>query len=242
MANRKSVEPEQPPTAPLWVVTYSDLISLLVTFFVMLYTFSSMEDQPLRRVRGSLRGAFGAIAEPGEEARSNIEPTRVPPDAETDLRGVRKPPKRKELELDEYLRMFQSGVDVPVEVSGGGIRIRFAADDLYAPASTVVKPEGRRIASEMGEFLRSLPVRLVVEAHTDPVFHRMTRHEDATAMTWEMALNMSRLLVEETGWNPPRITIAAFGTDRPVADNGTPEGRERNRRVEFLVLPLEDGS
>jgi len=53
-----------------------------------------------------------------------------------------------------------------------------------------------------------------------------------------MALDLSQLLIDKTGWPAARIGIAAYGDTRPVADNGTSRGRARNRRIELLVVPM----
>ena len=98
MANKRKAAKDKELLAPMWVTTYSDLISLLVTFFVLLFTFSTMEEDKFRRVKGTLGGGMGAMTPDKTQSRPNVRSVKVPANATTS--AVRLPPGRHRLDID----------------------------------------------------------------------------------------------------------------------------------------------
>ena len=239
MANKRKPPKEEVLMGPLWVTTYSDLVSLLVTFFVMLYTFSTMEEDKFSRVRGSLGGGRGAMTADNKQSHPNVKSVKVPPNATTDPEGIWTPARRAELEVrDDLMRKVQDEqFNVPIESNalGDGIRISLEGDRIFLAGETDLLPEADQTLKEMARLVRSLPVSITVEAHVDSYFSKLSRYRDAQYMTREMALNVAEMLVKETGWPPPRVSISPMGDSRPRTSNDTPTGRQRNRRVEILI-------
>ena len=242
MANRKEIPPEPEMCAPAWVVSFSDLISLMVTFFVLLFTFSDMKKDEFRRVIGSLRGALGVVSEPGKKSKAAISQPKPPLSAKTAGEGLDEHPLRPADEAEPLgASLEEGGYDVPVDLAamGNGLRIRFEADDLFLPGSTRLQRKAEDLVREVGRFFLGTPVRLVVEAHADSLFHQHTTFANARAYSQAMGLAVARILAGEEGWDPTQIGVAALGDSRPVAADDTPEGRRRNRRIEIQVLPIQ---
>jgi len=224
--------------APTWVVTYGDLISLLVTFFVLLYTFSAMDQDKYRRVSGALSGALGAMTPPHKKSKENFIKTRVPKSADTELRGSQNLPMRNALQstLDDRIQdptIFDSKVDM--KQLPDGLRIRLDGDYFFGPGRTKLSPKGREVLIEVARFFEAEPVRVVIEAHTDPVTSGAGAG-DPIAQTRLIAREMGRMFVLEGGWEARRVGASGRGSSVPLGGNDTATGRRENRRVEVLVI------
>lgn len=238
MANRKGPEPEKEMLAPLWVVTFGDLISLLVTFFILLYTFSAVDQDKFRRVAGTLSGSLGVMTDTLEKSRQNLLTTKVPSMAKTDLRGSQDLPNRREIEDAVNDKIQDPSVfDQKVDMKGlsDGMNIRLDGDHFFAPGRTTLDPAGREVLLEIARFFKKEPVRLVVEAHTDPVTPTVGSN-DAAGLTRHIAREIARTIVLEGGWASSRVGAAAMGSSDPIANNDTAAGRRKNRRIEIQVI------
>lgn len=238
MANRKGPEPDKEMKAPMWVVTFGDLISLLVTFFVLIFTFSAMDQDKYRRVSGSLSGALGAMTPDQKKSKENIVKPEVPETAETALKGSQNIPRRHELEstLDDRIQdpnVFDKKVDL--DRIPDGIRIRLDSDYFFEPGRTTISAKSKDVLVEIARFFRAEPVRIVVEAHTDPVTAQVGSG-DPVEQTRLVAREMARVFVEDGGWEARRIGASGRGAAVPLNDNRTATDRQRNRRVEVLVI------
>ncbi len=224
--------------APLWVVTFGDLISLLVTFFILLYTFSAVDQDDMRRVQGSLTGALGVVTDPGKKSKANLEKTHVPLTVRTDLRGSETLPKRSEIEelINDKIQ-DPSVFDQKVDMEGlkDGLRIRLDGNHFFKPGRTTLDPVGKEVLLEIGRMFKEEPVRLVVEAHTDPMTSTVG-DTDPRTHTQIIARVMAQALVRDGDWDPSRVGASAKGASVPVAGNDTEIGRRKNRRIEIQVI------
>jgi chemotaxis protein MotB len=238
---KKGQQEEGPKGAPEWVVTFSDMISLLVTFFVLLMTFSSMEEYDLLRIRGILQSGGGtlehqsgptAIAPPERDLISNTDPlegadqphVRPPDELPEPVHEGRAPdPRDRELDMDR----------VP-----DGLRVRFAPEASFGPGD--VQPNGELVSRllEFAEVLRAYPHLVVVEGHADAYFRPTAEFPDAGTIGLARAEAVARLLTERGGIEPERVLITSYGAERPRDLGSGVEARLANRRVELRIAPL----
>lgn len=116
---------------------------------------------------------------------------------------------------------------------------------LFDSGQAEIKPEGLAVLKRVVEILKNVGDRVIrVEGHTDnvPIAGNLARRY---ATNWELAaaraINVTRYLQKE-GIDPTLLSAASFGEHQPVADNETPEGRAKNRRITIILLPKESGS
>src|SRR5690606_38879911 len=103
-----------------------------------------------------------------------------------------------------------------------------------------VRPEDVELAREISGLLEINPPKMIIiSGHTDNV----PIHNEEFASNWELsvmrAVNFMKILLENERLDPRWFSVKGYGEYQPIADNGTPEGRERNRRVEILIVPQE---
>ena len=235
-------EDECPKGLPGWLATFGDLMSLLLTFFVLMLSFSTMEEVKFQNAMGSLRKAMGVFQSQPEMS----QPIRVTmPLVRGNIRqsqNIRKAAENLEKTLsDEGLEG-----DVSLEGTATGLVIRIQAPVLYDLGRAELKPQMQEVLLRLGEVLRLLPNEIVVQGHTDNVPIRTA--QGAFPSNWELsyqrAVNVVRFLITESRVNPTRLAAEGYGEYRALVDNTTPENRGKNRRVEIHILYAgeEDGN
>lgn len=241
MSDRPEPPEEEEMLAPLWVVTYGDLISLLVTFFVLIFTFSAMDVDNFRRVQGALTGGVGVMTDGAKSKAASRQPI-VPATAQTDLRGVEELPERSELApLNEAMsRLVQDDrfdTAVSLRENPDGLSISMPSDALFDLGTTRLTGKGVQLIKEVARFFREESVRMVIEAHTDDRTPSWMPGETAESLTVQWARAAATVMVAETRWSPARVGVSPQGALRPVASNASVDGRRTNRRLEIRVMP-----
>lgn len=234
----------QEPTAPGWMATFGDLMSLLLTFFVLLMSFASMDVRRFAAIAGSMRDAFGVQKiHPGEvEALSTSIVNLSDTESSPYLRVIDVPTRApgREQALLARLRMTITGLRlervVEVENTSRGVVVRVPGQLLFDAGSAELRPESLVFLREIAELMREMPDEIAIEGHTDatPVASA------DLGSNWELsaarAIATLRYLVEVGGVDPSRLRATGFGATRPLVPNEVAEVRARNRRVEFVFL------
>ena len=236
-------EEDPPPGAPDWIVTFADMISLLVTFFILLMTFSSMEAFDAFQVEGSLVGTSGTLTAAG--GPDAIEPPEHDfMNAMDAVRGSKTPHRRPTSELLDTLEdMGQQDDDEHVEIDlkalKDGMVIRYDERASFKPGSTELSSYLHDAVTELGRVLEHYPYTVVVEGHTDDRVRPTADFPDEIALAAGRASSVVDAMLAESGLSPLQVQIAAIGDERPRVDNDTPEGRHLNRRVEIRIVSLD---
>ncbi len=238
----RGIEEDQPVGAPEWIVTFSDMVSLLVTFFILLMTFSSMDLYDAFQAPGDLSGTRGILAQ--AYGSSTAEPPREDLMAAMDAaRGSDTPHSRPPDGLPASIaEMGQKLTDEQIEIDlvdvSDGLLIQFDPSAAFAPGSATVGPELARSLAEFGRTLEHYPHLVVVEGHTDAGFEPEPRYPTAQDLGLARAQAAAAELLARSRLAPTLVQVAGIGAGRPIASNDTASGRAANRRVEVRVLSL----
>ena len=238
-----SFDDERSPgaVAPGWIVTFTDMVSVLVTFFVLLLTFSSREEDDAFPLPVSLLGPVGILeVEPGRSA--------VPPPEDDlvasvhDVLGSDFPHSRPQDELAlDLSRMGQKRTPDHVEVDFSrepdGLVVRFDERTSFAPGSTEVNDHLANALGELGRVLEHYPFLVVVEGFTDAGFVPTSTHSTPEDLGCARALAAAKALCAASDLKPGSVQVAGVGSRRLRDVSDTALGRARNRRVEVRVLP-----
>ncbi len=242
MGKRKSTEP-RPQGAPMWIVTFTDMTSLLLTFFIMMLTFSSMEDEKLRRATGSLSGAFGAMTPERKRARTDVNPSLDIQFRKQDKDGPSESSMRKETVTENIKKiqdrqLFNVKLDMSHITMGTKISIQpTGSEELFVLGTNRVGQSTTIVLREIARMFSTLPVRIVVETHCDSELPRSLLMEPID-LTMLNGLAAAEILID-AGMIPERVGVSPRGDAAPVAGNDTAMDRFRNRRLEILVIPDE---
>ena len=226
-------EESKPSGAPMWMCTFADLMSLLLTFFVLLLSMSSTEAAKFRAMAGSLRDAFGMRSDLALSPTSMSDEILPHDDARQGDAGSDEE-AQLEAELKEALEELgiETG-DMKLDGDDDTVVLRLEGDLLFASGEASLKPEALPALDAIAKYLRSTNYTLDVVGHTDNV-------PIATAIfpsNWELSAARAgqavrRLTEQEV--EPGRLRAIGRADTEPIADNATADGRTENRRVEFI--------
>jgi chemotaxis protein MotB len=237
-------EPEAAAGAPDWIVTFADMISLLVTFFILLMTFSTMESYDAFQTTGNLFGSAGVLR--NDTGDTMTDPPNVDVMAAMDaMRGAAVPHSRPAEDLLDDLSLEAARPDdehaeVDLNAVADGLLIRYDERASFAPGSAEISPYLDVALRELSTILEHYPHMVVVEGHTDSTFEPTSRFRTAEAVSLARAEAVAELLLVTSELDPLQIQIAGYGKDRPRETNDSPEGRRLNRRVEIRILSLSE--
>lgn len=220
-----------------WLVTLSDMLLLLLTFFVLLISMSSFDHSMLTDVFGGPRpGSSGVLN------RGTTVPIVVPLDESSrtvqerkDLvfyRRLSEPLTRLLDELEQKLGKALLRVDILDE----SLELEIMSDKLFGTLDDTLKPQGEEVLRQLALFLKAWHGLLEIEVYTDNFPLQTDRFPDNSRLAAWRGERLAAML-EQFGIKRARILLAAYGADRAVAVNDTPNNRQRNRRI---VLRLPD--
>lgn len=249
-----------------WLLTYADLITLLMAFFVILYAISEADKEKFEQLRTSIQRALGteAMETHGQRILSSggagllENPQRQVAIIEGEGSWTEPSPVSQnafpattatQSSLDELLQQLRQAI-LPLAAAQGvadnvsvyrtkeGVIISLSGNLLFDSGKAELKPAGVAFLHVVAQVLRPLPNRLRVEGHTDNVAISTPLYPSNWELSSARSIVTARYLTEQERLDHGRVGAAAYGEFRPVADNGKREGRSRNRRVDILVLDV----
>ena len=211
-----------------WLTTYSDMVTLLLCFFVLMFTFSNLDVQKFKSVLASFQGGSGIL-----EGGNVIETPSIRDQEELDLEKLRDI-------LEDYADSANLGEEITISINERGLTIRFADRVLFDPGKADLKPDAKEILNDVAEILQRNEFKdklIKVEGHADTT---PVSPKDGFPTNWELsttrATNVLRFLVEEKGIEGGRISASGYSYYRPIAPNDTKENKAKNRRVDIVIL------
>ena len=234
MARRKKrTEAESPGGS--WMVTFADLMTLLLSFFVLLLSMSSMDKSILRDVVSHFVGDMGLAPKKGA-GRLTTKFEFMNRIIENPAEALHDPQRIKDLLFpDEVLpeSMARSTLDenLQILVRPEGIALVLSDGLLFAVGESALTEDSRKLLSEFAQFLASVTMPVNVAGYTDNI---PAGQKDNYMLSSERAMSVLTFFLQQ-GFDPRRFSVSAYGEAFPLGDNATPEGRAKNRRVEILL-------
>lgn len=261
MARKRQEDP--PKGSPAWMATFSDLMNLLLCFFVMLFAMSTVDAEKFDAVVASLQSAFsilpsggasigeGAMVSAGisqlqlydvyfdEKADSSSE--EESDGEEIDVReefraeALEESEKMAE-EISELVSQFGIQDQIEVDFNAEYVLLNMNGTFLFDSAKAEMRAEAYPLIDKVGKILLKYDKNIIeVEGHTDNVPMTSKVFRDNNELSMQRALSVADYLRETTTINPAYLKSSGRGEYVPIADNSTAEGRARNRRVEIKI-------
>lgn len=220
-----------------WLLTYSDLITLLLAFFIVMYSMSNQDLEKFRALAGSMREVFNPQAQASglQQSQQPGPPTEFPQGSlSEDFAFIR-------AQMLTFAEATGLGDSVEVTTRPEGVAIVLSSTAIFASGRAELGERAYPVLEKVAEILAPLRNQVRVEGHTDS----LPTTSSGYASNWELsaarAVSVVRYLTESAGLAPERFSAIGCGEHRPVAENNTAEGRSKNRRVEILVIyPREE--
>lgn len=223
---------EQQPGSPLWMTTFSDLTTLLMCFFVLLFSLSTVSSEKYEQVAASLKSVFSGspgILYGGPHPMGEQLPFEIPLPIDIEFQEV-----YQEIEA----MLAEEGVGAAVEIfqEERGLIISFKEKIFFDIGSAQLRPEARNLLRRVGRVLAVDDHDIRVEGHTCDLPIRSRFFPSNWELSTSRATNVTRFLIEEAGIDPRRLGATGYAEFRPIAPNDSEENRIRNRRVDILLL------
>ena len=230
---RKKKREDEHENLERWLITYADLITLLLAFFIMMYVFSKQDAQKYDEVVGHLKTIFtggGGISGQGKDAGLVFElPIKT-------VQGFAEVQRKLESEIRSMAHAESVKKDVSIFSDERGIVIRILDKAFFEEGKADLQERSKSTLNKIGNVLIETANQIRIEGHTDNV--PISNHEFKS--NWELsaarATEVVRYLVESFGFPPDRISAAGYAEYRPVADNNSAEHRALNRRIEIVIV------
>ncbi|WP_456378712.1 flagellar motor protein MotB [Thiolapillus sp.] len=256
-----SSEPKKCPDGiPMWVMTFADLMSLLLAFFVLLFSFSEMDVQKYKQVAGSMKQAFGVqrqvnVKDPPkginiiarEFSPGKTQPTPMNQVRQSTMDDFRQfpvlgmnNPRKTDLEKEgEKIKLalkeeIEKGF-IEVDIEDQKIVIRIQEKGSFPSGSAEMIEPFKEVIFKINQAIQPTSGRIVVSGHTDNV----PIHNSHFRSNWELSASRAVTVLHELSKNSiidkERFEITAFADTKPLAPNNTAENRAKNRRVEVTL-------
>jgi len=231
MPDRKQeAEPEDDaPTAPGWMTTYGDMMTLLMTFFILIMSFATIEVEKFKAAMGSLKGAFGVLGD-REEVHTQyswFSPYHVSMPRQSLLKEIQA--------LKDIVKENELEEQVEIVATEGEVLIRIRDKVLFESGSAQLKPEILPVLSKLIRGISRLGEEIKVVGHTDDLPIRTREFPSNWELSMARALSVVKYGVIVMKLDPSRFSAAGYSQYRPLVPNDSPENRARNRRVEIFL-------
>lgn len=231
MADEESKCPECPPGAPAWMCTFADLMSLLMCFFVLLLSFAVMDQQQYKRVAGAMKDAFGVQREKPIEAEQQGN-EMISSNFET-------VPLQIQMEMAKYFAEEVAGGEIETEFDPYGLVLRIKGNVAFDSGKATLRKEFLPLLDKIGRLVQRAELLVEISGHTDNV--PLRKEQSDFTSNWGLsaarAVAAVEYLVDKYQLPPSRLAAIGYSYGQPLDTNSTPQGRARNRRVEFKIKP-----
>ncbi len=235
----KKKQKKEPKGAPAWMVSYGDMVTLLLTFFVLMFNMADVTAKDFYLVLSSFRGSLGMFTGGMSLSEGRLE--------ELGLNMMNLPAQEKGKAMSKSLKKaldvlkpeIQSK-NVRVHEDERGLIITLSGDAYFAPGSAKLMKNSRSALKKVANIINTVPNYIRIEGHTDNKPTTQAGAKGGYETNWELSsarsVNVLRYLTEDEGIIPQRLSSVAFSQFRPIDNNNVPEGRAYNRRVDIVVL------
>lgn len=270
MAKRKPEEPKK--GAPAWQCTFADLMNLLLCFFVLLFSMSTVDAQKFEMIAASFSETFsifdagataigdGVLISNGvsqlNELEQYINSTGKTAESDSEVNEMdehevmaAQMEAAKMAASEELAEKIQEAVsessmdkDIDITFTSQYVQLTLKGSILFDSGQSELKKESLPIIEKVAVILERYAESTVeIEGHTDNVPISTSRYESNDVLSSYRALSMFNYLVENTNLDPAKLKHSGRGEYMPVADNSTPEGRAKNRRIEIKIYNTLSG-
>jgi len=266
MARKK--KHEEHTNTEAWAIPYADLMTLLLAFFVVMYAISSLNEGKYRVMSDALNTAFGGLPRTPEILNLTSPPTTMTPpapirsgvpstgtdmlsNAASNLRSSQIPIQQTVLEhSQQQLNALADDLErtlgdlireqlIVVRRAELWLEVEINSDILFATGSALLEADAREILHKVAVVMAEVPNHIRIEGYTD---NRPIRTVQFPS-NWELSAARAASVVHlfsERKIAPERLSMVGFGEYRPLAENTTPEGQTRNRRVILVMLAASE--
>lgn len=238
MARKK--KEESGPTGNEWLGTYSDMVTLLMTLFVLLYSMSTVDAEKVQAISDAFSVMSGKSADsiltydmyqgkqPVIGGESKIEDST---DVSDELQE-----QSMYAKVEEFIEKNKLDATIDIAEDQKGIILQLSDDILFESGKAELIAGSNEILDKVNELISTMDNSIVIEGHTDNVPISNSIYKDNWDLSTARATNVLRYFTIQKKQNPTRFSSSGYGEYKPKVENTTEENRALNRRVNILIL------
>ncbi len=248
MSRRKKTKGNSGSGGGSWMTTFSDLMSLLLTFFILLFSMSNVSNEKFTQAAQSLsssligggEGIMDGVIVPFEDDNTGTNETVVPAE-ELEAPGL--DPALIEIynRVINFVEKNDLEDKVIITADPKGVYVNVSNAILFGKESASISREGRSVLKSVGKLLNQLDNRVVIEGHTDDIPNAYGQYPTNWELSVGRAVSVLRYLNENEHVDTRRLSAVGYGENQPLAPNNSEENRARNRRVNIVVIYEPEG-
>lgn len=215
-----------------WLLTYADLITLLLAFFIVMYSMSRIDAKRF----GKMAEALNGVLKGGTTVFKHVNDEDILKGHGLlklgDLQMIQK-------QIEERFENLQRPEEVQTEITERGLVVHIMESALFKEGSAVLESRAMAIMDIVYEKIATLPNHIRVEGHTDDRPINTAVYPSNWELSTARATQVVRYFIENYGMAPDRVSALGYGEFRPVRPNNSIENRAQNRRVDIVILTME---
>lgn len=247
---KKFENQEEHDNSERWLLTYSDMITLLLGLFIMLYSMSNVDVKKYEQFAQAANKVFG-LSSGGDSVvtsgngdgvvENNFPMTASNNDKIIDQKETGGTIDDKNMDslyknLKNYIDANKLSKQIQVENQERGVDLKIKGSYLFASGKADISPTAKQKIDKIGMYLNNIGNYIDIQGYTDNVPISNSYFKSNRELSFARADNVLNVLTHDTKINPAKLTATAKGEYDPIASNATAEGRSRNRRVEIVIL------
>lgn len=240
---RRNRTKKEEPGSPLWMTTFSDMMTLILVFFVLLFSLSVVDTIKFQAFLASFQGV--GILNWGDKPLEEVQPETIAPIPDVSS-GQEPLPPAPDYTLIEIYQMVEqtlaeAGLEdrVSLRYEEAGVALDIQDRVLFDTAKADLKPEAKAVLDPLAELFKRLPFQIHVEGHTDSRPISNLQFPSNWELSGARASRVIRYFVDTHRLDPHKFAAVGYGEYRPVAPNDTEENMQLNRRVVMVIRANE---
>lgn len=217
-----------------WMDTYADTITLLLTFFILLYSMSSTDNEKLKVIAAALKGEITGIP-------TKLEDT---PDALEEILeqgiGVKSPYDALVEQVQDIINESGLTESIKIREEDTGVVLQLSESILFDTGRADLKSESTQVLDIISKLIPSIQNDIMVQGHTDNVPINSSTYKSNWELSTQRAVCVVKYFIENKGLDPTRFSATGYGEYKPLVDNITAENRAINRRVDILIVQQKE--
>lgn len=235
-----------------WLLTYSDLMNLLMILFILLYAMSNISEEKYEQLAQSLNHTFGGDSIlngsdgvlPGGTVPKNPLASESPEDIDDDgsqgstVKTIRSAKDMENLktDIDKILEEYHAGNSIGSSLNDEGLVLFFQDNIFFDSGQDTLKSEMENGLDKIAGLLNKIDNSILVEGYTDNIPIQNSRFSSNWQLSSIRAANVAQYLEDYGKIDSSRLSAIGYGKNHPIASNDTESGRSQNRRINLVIL------
>jgi len=241
--NRSKNSKAEEVNSASWLTTFNDLVTLLMVFFVLMFSLSSIDVKKMSDFQYALQSGLGVLRE-GQQSSIAVKDDQVVKDmsnihTQADGRGGKPHQQSTQQSLEDALDALGDDIGIRVSYSEQGAHLSFEDGVLFDFGQAVISAKGYAVLDQIADILRTTPDPIRVEGHTDNVPIHTRQYPSNWELSTARAVNVLKYFADAGRIDPRRLSAVGYGESKPLVNNDSPRNRAKNRRVEIVLIKEE---